>query len=66
MFNNVPWIDETTTDFNQPNTTDIWPKIEADFQFAFDNLPETQPDAGRANKWGAGAYLAKAYLYEKK
>jgi hypothetical protein len=30
MFNNVPYIDESTTDFNQPNTADIWPKITAD------------------------------------
>ncbi len=64
MFNMVPWIDETTTDFKQPNNVDIWPNIEKDFQDAVDNLPETQTDAGRANKWAAMAYLAKAYLYE--
>ena len=66
MFNMVPYMDETTTDYNQTNAEDVWPKIEADFQFAFDKLPETQAEAGRANKWAAGAYLAKAYLYEKK
>ncbi len=66
LYNNVPWIDETTTDLKQPNTVDIWPKIEADFQFAYDSLPLTQADLGRANKWAAGAYLAKTYLYEKK
>ncbi len=66
MFNNVPWIDETTVDVLQPNTTDIWPKIEADFLYAYNNLPATQSDAGRANKWAAGAYLGKTYLYEKK
>lgn len=66
LFSNVPWIDETTVDLKQPNTTDIWPKIEADFKFAADSLPETQSDAGRANKWAALAYLAKTYLYEKK
>ena len=65
-FNMVPWIDETTTDLLQSNTADIWPKIEADFQFAYDSLPETQDEVGRANKWAAGAYLAKTYLYEKK
>jgi hypothetical protein len=65
MFNNVPYVDENTTDFNQPNI-DVWPKIEADFKYAYDNLPPTQPDAGRANKWAAAAYLAKAYLYEHK
>ncbi|AKD02276.1 RagB/SusD family nutrient uptake outer membrane protein [Pontibacter korlensis] len=66
MFNMVPWIDETTTDFNQPNNQDIWPKIEADLQFAMDNLPNTQAQVGRANKWAAAAYLGKAYLYQHK
>lgn len=66
MFNMVPWIDETTIDFNQPNDQDIWPKIEEDFKFAFDNLPSIQAQVGRANKWAAGAYLGKTYLYQKK
>jgi len=66
LFNNVPWIDETTTDLKPVNTIDIWPKIEADFQFAYDSLPPTQDDIGRANKWAGGAYLAKTYLFEKK
>ena len=33
--------------------------IEADMQFAYDNLPETQGQVGRVNKWAAAAYLAK-------
>ncbi|TLV03481.1 RagB/SusD family nutrient uptake outer membrane protein [Dyadobacter luticola] len=66
MWNMVPWIDETTTDFNQPNDKDIWPMIEADFQMAYEKLPATQDLVGRANKWAAGAYLGKTYLYEKK
>src|SRR5690606_29690771 len=41
MFNMVPWIDETTEDPKTPNDVDIWPMIEADFQFAYDNLPST-------------------------
>lgn len=75
-FNNVPWVDETTSytadqsdkeiidKSNVPNNVDIWPKIEADMQFAYDNLPETQGEVGRANKWAAGAYLGKILLYE--
>ncbi len=66
MFNMVPWIDETTENSKVPNDVDIWPMIEADFQYAYDNLPETQADFARANKWAAGAYLGKTYLYEKK
>jgi hypothetical protein len=66
MWNMVPWIDETTTDFNQPNDKDIWPMIEADFQAAYEKLPATQTLVGKANKWAAGAYLGKTYLYQKK
>ena len=43
----VPWIDETTTDFKQPNNVDIFPKIEADFQAAIDSLPATQSSVGK-------------------
>jgi len=64
MFNMVPWIDETTTDINQPNNVDIWPNIEADFKFAMENLPNSQAQVGRANKWAAAAYLGKTYMYE--
>ena len=66
FFKMVPWIDETTTDFRQPNSADIFPKIEADFQAAIDSLPATQSAVGKANKWAAMSYLAKVYLYEKK
>ncbi|WP_031426449.1 RagB/SusD family nutrient uptake outer membrane protein [Flavimarina sp. Hel_I_48] len=66
MWNMVPWIDETTEDANKPNDMDIWPMIEADFQFAYENLPATQPEFARANKWAAGSYLGKTYLYQEK
>ncbi len=76
IWNSVPYVDETVTvtngNLNAPNADatgnyiDIWTKIEADLQFAMDNLPETQPQAGRANKWAAASYLAKAFLYEHK
>lgn len=65
MFNQVPWIDETTEDVYQPNTEDIWPNIQADFQFAYENLPATQSDVGKVNKWAAGAYLGKTLLYQE-
>lgn len=69
MFNKVPWIDETVETAaasSQNNTEDIWPKIEADFQYAYDNLPATQSEVGRVNKWAAATYLAKSYMYEHK
>jgi hypothetical protein len=43
-----------------------WPQIEADLQFAADNLPERMAAAGRVNKWAAKAMLAKAYLFQQK
>lgn len=69
-FNNTPYVDETT-DYGTgiekvPNNQDLWPKIEADFKYALDNLPETQGQVGRVNKWAAAAYLGKTYLYQKK
>lgn len=63
-FNKVPYIDEATEKYD--NKTSIWPQIEADFKFAYDNLPETQSLVGKANKWAAGAYLAKIYMFQKK
>jgi starch-binding outer membrane protein, SusD/RagB family len=67
MWNNVPYVDESVTDFNHlSNSADIWPQIEADFRFAFNNLLEIQPLAGQANKWAAACYIAKCDLFEHK
>ncbi|WAC13027.1 RagB/SusD family nutrient uptake outer membrane protein [Dyadobacter pollutisoli] len=69
IFNNVPWIDETIKTADAPkvvNTVDIWPNIQADFEYAYANLPVTQPEVGKVNKWAAGSYLAKTLLYQKK
>ncbi len=67
-FFSVPVFDETvaaTEIITIPNTPDVWPQIEADFQFAYDNLPDvTGP--GRVNKWAAAAYMGKAMLYQGK
>lgn len=66
IFNNTPFIDENTGGAIVKNDIDLWTKIEADFLYAYDNLPETNKDLARANKWAAGAYLAKALLFQKK
>ncbi|MEO8861686.1 MAG: RagB/SusD family nutrient uptake outer membrane protein [Ginsengibacter sp.] len=68
VFNNIIFADETVNTSNTvvTNSVDAWPKIEDDLKFAADNLPETFPQVGRANKWAAKAYLAKAYMFEKK
>jgi hypothetical protein len=66
MWNKVPFVDENVTDFNLSNDADIWPQIEADLKFAYDNLPGTMDAKGRVNKWAAGALYGKALLYQKK
>lgn len=76
MWNNPPFVDESISfeKGSEPppnidasgNFVNIWPKIEADLQFAIANLPATQPQVGRANKWAAQAYLAKAYMFQDK
>ena len=68
-FNSIPYFDEKTPASEIPkvaNSPAVWDKIEADFQFAFTNLPETLGQAGRVNKWAAAAYMGKAKLYQKK
>lgn len=41
----------------------IWEDIYNDFKFASDNLPETQEDDGRVNKYTADAFLVKTLLW---
>ncbi|HTE12408.1 MAG TPA: RagB/SusD family nutrient uptake outer membrane protein [Chitinophagaceae bacterium] len=75
IWNNVPYVDDAialraVVEGNKifttlSNTENIWPKIEADFRFAFNNLPTVQSLKGAANKWAAGCYLAKCYMFEK-
>ncbi|PSR54947.1 RagB/SusD family nutrient uptake outer membrane protein [Adhaeribacter arboris] len=65
-----PWIPETAISNDDykaiTNQVEIWPQIEADLKFAYDNLPGKQAQKGRANKWAAGAFLAKAMLFQAK
>jgi hypothetical protein len=66
VFGRMPWIDEKTTDYRQPNEKVLWAEMQADLKYAYDNLPETFGDIGRINKWVAGALLAKNLVYQKK
>jgi len=66
IFNDTPYVDENWDEIEPiPNNQDLWPFIEADFQFAVANLPDTQSDPGRANKSTAIAYLGKTHLYQE-
>lgn len=63
----VPWIDENTVNPTVvPNDHIVWPEIEADMQYAIDNLPITQTDKGRPTKWAAKTYMARIYLQQGK
>ena len=69
IFGNIPYVDESITSQNTQvtNSEDVWPKIEADLQYAVANLPATWgSEVGRANNWAAKAMLAKAYMFELK
>ena len=70
VFNKVPWIDEEVYKNNTQEQTrndaltgdELWDKIIADFEDAYNTLPEEQNDGGRVNKVAAAGYLAKCYL----
>lgn len=68
LWRNVPYVDETITygagNYNVANPGPIWDKIEADFTAAMNALPATQPQVGRANKYAAEAFLAKAFMFD--
>jgi hypothetical protein len=70
LWRNVPYVDETVSyngnNYNIANTTSPLAKIEADFQAAVAVLPTTQTQIGRANKYAAEAFLAKAYMFDHK
>jgi hypothetical protein len=68
VFNNIIYVDETVSQDNTDvsNETDVWPRIEEDLKFAITNLPETWSEVGRVNKSAAKAFLAKAYMFQKK
>jgi hypothetical protein len=66
-YNNTPYVDENWDEVTPiTNTADLYVSIEADLKHAYENLPEMMADAGRANKWAAGALYAKALLFQGK
>jgi hypothetical protein len=69
-FREPAYLDETQFDPNDtestkvPNGGQIWDKIIADFAAAAAGLPATQSQVGRATKWAAKAFQAKAMIYK--
>ena len=70
LWRNVPYADETVTydngNYTIGNPGPVWDKIEADLTAAMADLPVTQQEIGRVNKYAAQAFLAKAYMYDHK
>ena len=58
-------IDDEKTIPRSP-VTEVYASIEADLQFAIDNLNPIAPQIGRATKGSAQALLGKVYLYQDK
>ena len=73
IFRNIPYV-KTANEMDGmlpeeiANDTEGWEGIEADLQFAIDNLPETPPlgHIGRPTRFAAMAVKAHAYLYQNK
>ncbi len=69
IWKNIPYVDETISfgagNYKVKNDVPIWPKIQEDFKFAADNLRASN-QIGRANNWAAKAFLAKAYMFDRK
>ena len=69
-FDKTPFVDEnidlTTGAGDVPNDQSLWPKIEEDMLYAYTNLLEAPGAVGKVNKWAAGSYLAKIYMYQNK
>jgi hypothetical protein len=67
IWNNIPYIDETVDyaegNFIVSNKDDAWPRILADFRYAYANLLPAAPNVGRANKWAAAGFLAKVQMF---
>ncbi|PWT99094.1 MAG: RagB/SusD family nutrient uptake outer membrane protein [Bacteroidetes bacterium] len=68
-WNDIPFIDESVSyesgNYFVSNDT-TWSHINNDLSFAVQHLAPTQSQPGRVNKYAAEAFLAKAYLFQKR
>ena len=70
IFNKIPYITEELTQeeiaqvSNDVDNDALWNTIAEDFLFAYNNLPQSQEQVGRADRNAAAAYLAKLRLYQ--
>lgn len=72
FFGDVPLAVDQRILFGDQNVLDrtpaaeVYAQIEADLEFAANNLPIVQDDIGRVTKGAAQALLGKVYLYQNK
>ncbi len=70
IFKKIPYITEDMTQEEIGQTSNdvdndvLWNTIAEDFLFAYNNLPQSQEQVGRADRNAAAAYLAKLRLYQ--
>ena len=70
IFKKIPYITENLTQEEIAQTSNdvdndaLWNTIAEDFLFAYDNLPQSQDQVGRADRNAAAAYLAKLRLFQ--
>lgn len=70
LFKKIPYIKEGLTQeeiaavSNDVPNDELWNTIAEDFIFAYNNLPLSQDEVGRADKNAAAAYMAKLRLYQ--
>ncbi|MBD0832582.1 RagB/SusD family nutrient uptake outer membrane protein [Aestuariibaculum sediminum] len=70
LFKKIPYItegltqEETLEISNDVDNDALWNTIADDFLFAYNNLPQSQEQVGRADRNAAAAYLAKLRLYQ--
>ena len=70
LFKKIPYITEDLTQeeiiqvSNDVDNDALWNTIADDFLFAYNNLPQSQDQVGRADRNAAAAYLAKLRLYQ--
>ncbi|WP_282055301.1 RagB/SusD family nutrient uptake outer membrane protein [Maribacter luteus] len=70
LFKKIPYIKEGLTQeeiaavSNDVPNDELWNTIAEDFIFAYNNLPQSQDEVGRADRNAAAAYMAKLRLYQ--
>lgn len=65
MHGGIPVYDGVGQDITKPRSTiqEVYDLILADYKFAYETLQDRAQVQGRANKWTAAGFLAKAHTY---